>query len=271
MPQRQGVALLLGIVALCVGVSAVSASGFPGADRPTTESLDNGEVTEFNVEIPDIERQMHDRGRRGNTGADDRRNRGRGDRTDTDYRRDRSRGESPDCEDRRDLGRGESPRCGSDEQPEVNITVRADPVHENPIEYPVRGTVTGAREIQNVTVLVDGERRKSVSLTLPSTPQPSFSTVVSLDDSMNEIQVVAEANSQKYRDSLKLDGDGLPDVFEKEIGTDPLDADSDLPDTPEDEGENGILDGREDFDGDGLTATFEYTLGTDPTSEESVS
>ncbi|CCQ33063.1 conserved hypothethical protein containg van Willebrand factor type A domain (COG2304) [Halorhabdus tiamatea SARL4B] len=52
------------------------------------------------------------------------------------------------------------------------------------------------------------------------------------------------------------DGDGLPDGFEKfVIGTDPLDTDTD---------DDGIPDGEEDLDGDGLTNAEEYDAETSP-------
>ncbi|HHX63251.1 MAG TPA: hypothetical protein GX707_21465, partial [Epulopiscium sp.] len=78
------------------------------------------------------------------------------------------------------------------------------------------------------------------------------------------------------------DGDGLPDWFEKEIGTDPYSVDTDgdgLPDGYEycvlgtdplkkDTDDNGIEDGDEDFDEDGLTNIEEYELETDPHNED---
>lgn len=78
------------------------------------------------------------------------------------------------------------------------------------------------------------------------------------------------------------DGDGLPDFFEKILGTNinKTDTDSDgLPDGYEyfiletdplkpDTDDNGILDGDEDFDNDGLTNYEEYLLETDPYSED---
>mgnify|MGYP002624860346 CR=1 FL=1 len=78
------------------------------------------------------------------------------------------------------------------------------------------------------------------------------------------------------------DEDGLPNLIEKEIGTDQYDPDSDgdlLPDGYEvltlgtdplkpDTDDNGISDYDEDFDGDGLTNGQEYELGTNPYVED---
>ncbi len=78
------------------------------------------------------------------------------------------------------------------------------------------------------------------------------------------------------------DEDGLPDFFEKELGTVPNKADTDgdgLPDGDEyfylgtdplktDTDGNGILDGDEDLDEDKLTNLEEYLLGTDPYNED---
>ena len=74
------------------------------------------------------------------------------------------------------------------------------------------------------------------------------------------------------------DGDGLPDIYELFLGTDPFNPDTDgdgLPDGYEvftlgtdplkvDTDDNGISDADEDFDNDGLTNYEEYLYGTDP-------
>lgn len=78
------------------------------------------------------------------------------------------------------------------------------------------------------------------------------------------------------------DEDGLPNLIEKEIGTDQYDPDSDgdlLPDGYEvltlgtdplkpDTDDNGISDYDDDFDSDGLTNGQEYELGTEPYNED---
>ena len=78
------------------------------------------------------------------------------------------------------------------------------------------------------------------------------------------------------------DDDGLPNLIEKEIGSDPYNPDTDgdnLPDgyealtlgtdpTKPDTDENGVLDCDEDFDEDGLTNLQEYELGTEPYNDD---
>lgn len=81
---------------------------------------------------------------------------------------------------------------------------------------------------------------------------------------------------------IDTDGDGIDDETEIQIGTDPLNPDTDedgLPDGYEyyvlntspleiDTDENGITDGDEDFDNDGLTNYQEYLLTTNPNSSD---
>ena len=78
------------------------------------------------------------------------------------------------------------------------------------------------------------------------------------------------------------DDDGLPNLIEKEIGSDPYNPDTDgdnLPDgyealtlgtdpTKPDTDENGVSDYDEDFDNDGLSNGQEYELGTEPYNED---
>ena len=78
------------------------------------------------------------------------------------------------------------------------------------------------------------------------------------------------------------DEDGLPNLIEKEIGSDPYNPDTDgdnLPDgyealtlgtdpTKPDTDDNGVLDCDEDFDEDGLTNFQEYEQGTEPYNDD---
>jgi len=66
-------------------------------------------------------------------------------------------------------------------------------------------------------------------------------------------------------DTVLFDGDGLPDTFETEVlGTDPQDPDSDSSKVEADVGDNGVIDGLEDFDADDVTNYHEGRFGTDP-------
>ncbi len=66
-------------------------------------------------------------------------------------------------------------------------------------------------------------------------------------------------------DVVLFDGDGLPDTYETEVvGTDPQDPDSDSPNVDEDVGDNGVIDGLEDFDDDNVTNYHEGRFDTDP-------
>ncbi|MBR3448698.1 MAG: VWA domain-containing protein [Oscillospiraceae bacterium] len=87
-----------------------------------------------------------------------------------------------------------------------------------------------------------------------------------------------EVPFEEWKYLKDTDGDVLPDLIEKEIGTDPLNADTDgdlLPDGYEytslrtnplaaDSDDNGVSDFDEDFDNDSLTNGEEYAAGTDP-------
>ena len=84
-------------------------------------------------------------------------------------------------------------------------------------------------------------------------------------------------------DPTDTDGDGLSDVIEEYMGTDPYDTDTDgdgLDDYVEanilnydpkktDSDGNGILDGDEDCDNDGITNLSEISIGTNPSMEDS--
>jgi len=65
-------------------------------------------------------------------------------------------------------------------------------------------------------------------------------------------------------DMVLFDGDALTDVFERRVGMEPQDPDSDAPRTPANEANNGVIDGLEDFDGDGVSNYHESIFGGDP-------
>jgi len=102
--------------------------------------------------------------------------------------------------------------------------------------------------------------------------------------SVNEIlvsnEVVIRANEDGYYEFIYIDSDedGLPDIYEYIIGTDPQNPDTDgdgLPDGYEyftlgtdplkvDTDDNGISDADEDFDEDGLINLEEYLMDNNP-------
>lgn len=70
-------------------------------------------------------------------------------------------------------------------------------------------------------------------------------------------------------DTLKLDRDGLPDLYEENVlGSNPLDPDSDLSKTAQDEGSNNIIDTFEDPDDDGVSNLAEYYAETNPLEKD---
>ena len=94
---------------------------------------------------------------------------------------------------------------------------------------------------------------------------------------LSEVQI--ESLEINWEDSTDTDGDGLPDVYEKNAyNTDHKNPDSDgdnLPDGYEvitsrtnpalpDSDDNGVTDGSEDYDTDGLSNYEEFVLGTNP-------
>lgn len=102
------------------------------------------------------------------------------------------------------------------------------------------------------------------------TPEISNGTLTAVEIDSLEID---------WEDTTDTDGDGLPDVYEKNVyGTDINNPDTDgdkLPDGYEvitlhtnpaskDTDDNGTTDDEEDFDSDNLTNYEEYLLGTDP-------
>ena len=67
------------------------------------------------------------------------------------------------------------------------------------------------------------------------------------------------------RDTVLFDGDGLRDSYELTVTeTNPLYWDSNSTRAPFDQGQNGIIDGREDFDDDDIQTRLEQLRDTDP-------
>ncbi len=100
----------------------------------------------------------------------------------------------------------------------------------------------------------------------------SLENVDSDGDGITDIDELALGTDPRNADS---DGDGLTDGDEQARGTDPLNSDSDndgLPDVWEvcyNLDPLSAADAADDADGDGLTNTEEYLLGTDPSNPDS--
>jgi hypothetical protein len=87
-----------------------------------------------------------------------------------------------------------------------------------------------------------------------------FSAPVSLTGSDTIVISMVDANDTAYSMRLVLDGDRLNESVELAYGFDPLDSDSDCSLTPENEADNGIIDGYERLDGE-LSAFAKVRIG----------
>ncbi|MFD1586255.1 hypothetical protein ACFR9U_04630 [Halorientalis brevis] len=114
-----------------------------------------------------------------------------------------------------------------------------------------------------------GDRKKSAGKTKSNGPQqkgnPAREKQQSRERGSGANENSGSGGDVVGRDTLLLDGDYLPGEYERTVTkTDPLDPDSNSTATDNDESDNGIVDGYEDFDDDGLTTVREYTRKTDP-------
>lgn len=168
--------------------------------------------------------------------------------------------------------------------PAVTIRTRDDPVRNGSgsADRRIVGTVFDVRafELSAVEVTVGGDRTFSVPLNASTAPasNATFDFTATLDRRVTAVNVTAVDVStgsedggdgtdsrQVGTDVLVLDGDGLPDVYERRVTeTDPRDPDSDSGRTDANEADDGVVDGREDFDDDGLRTRIEGILGADP-------
>jgi len=185
--------------------------------------------------------------------------------------------------------------------PKVSLTRRTDPIRNGSqqAQYTLVGNVTNPTGLDavNVTATINDDR----TVDLPvrgGYANATFAGTINLTERVNTIEIAAvestdnqQSNNGKQKSKqkgkkkgkkkgnsgassgqnqastvvLRLDGDGLPDTYEKKVtGTDPLDPDSDAPSTDVNEADNGTIDGHEDFDGDRLSTIRERELGTDP-------
>src|SRR5574341_1496403 len=147
-----------------------------------------------------------------------------------------------------------------DETPVIRIiSPWDDTVSNEPIR--ISGTVTDL-EISNLTLNHNG------NISVIPVVNGNCSSIVNLTDinniTFNAIDSVGTLRSA----TLLLDGDVLPESYERLLGFDPQNPDSDASLTQENEAGNGITDGYEDFDNDGLAAYAEYKLGSDPFNKD---
>lgn len=163
--------------------------------------------------------------------------------------------------------------------PSIELRSRADPLRIGSANFTVHGSIFAVQpnQLKNLTVST-GNTSKEVQINRTDRPgtQVPFSTTVQLPSQNATIEIGAETqNDQRERttgtDSIiyRLDGDGLPDWIEATVThTDPLNPNSNSSFTSEDESQNRIVDGREDFDEDGLYTMVEANEGIDPFSED---
>ncbi|WP_312910862.1 hypothetical protein [Natronosalvus caseinilyticus] len=195
-------------------------------------------------------------------------------------------------------------RIDAEIPPEVTIATRGDPPRNGsePLEGEIRGTVFDVRPetLTNATVTIGDETRTVPIEANAGRMNATFATNVTLDDRITsvEVEVVDDVpnrgngsavrttkrgksdrkngknrngngappgSTQSDTDVVLFDGDGLPDTYEIEVvGTDPQDPDSDTPNVDRDVGDNGVIDGLEDFDDDDVSNYHEGRFDTDP-------
>lgn len=180
--------------------------------------------------------------------------------------------------------------------PSVSIKTRTDPAWNGSSfrTRTIRGNITAVRpnEIDPLEVRVGGTLVTTTAVEAPSAPARNGSFSVQLDLASPPVVVEVAVpkgprppagvrggidrspptnerrgrpSGERYRDVVRFDGDGLNDTYEVQVvGTDPMDPDSDAPVTTDNEADNGVPDGGEDFDGDRLITFAEEDVGTDP-------
>jgi hypothetical protein len=176
--------------------------------------------------------------------------------------------------------------------PNVTITSRLDTPHERNVSHRVAGTVFDVRPWELSATLGADNGSETVTLDAPTRPGTvaRFNTTTAVPAMPLDVNRTFEANvtahdpgddvadrsydaderydshgPQTAGDALRLDGDGLPDVYERTVtGTDPLDPDSNSTRTNASLSGNGRVDGGEDVDADGLSNYAEFLLGTEP-------
>ncbi|KCZ72848.1 hypothetical protein ANME2D_01283 [Candidatus Methanoperedens nitroreducens] len=146
-----------------------------------------------------------------------------------------------------------------DETPLITILSPSDDTASNqPIT--VSGTIAEAA-VTSITLTHNG-----AAFTVPVIDQ-NFSTIVDLVE-INNITISAVDSIGRTRSiTLLLDGDMLPEYYERLLGFDPQNPDSDSSLTQENEAGNGIKDGYEMLGGQ-LPVFVKYRIGADPFKED---
>jgi hypothetical protein len=170
----------------------------------------------------------------------------------------------------------------SSESSTPNVTIRtiADPPRNGTkVNRTIWGTVESIYPVTNVTVTLSGGVEATIPSNVTSAPasNATFAFHLVADRQILSVNVTATSPSSQIAkgqrltgtDTLALDGDGLSSTYETNVSlTDPLDFDSDSSLTEQNESNNGIPDGGEDFDDDGIETYFEIEYETDPFSDD---
>lgn len=166
-----------------------------------------------------------------------------------------------------------------------DITIDSRNVNLNGLVYAPYGTVEiKAQNLNLNSVVIIAQKIKFNCSSVNANYNSSFAEFVgTISEEHSEDYDPDDTSFDNWKNLKDTDGDGLPDIVENEIGTNPELTDTDgggLDDYYEllvtytdplnpDTDDNGIPDVDEDFDEDGLTNLQEYELGTDPWTYDS--
>ncbi|MCU4802448.1 hypothetical protein OB920_18965 [Halobacteria archaeon HArc-gm2] len=136
-------------------------------------------------------------------------------------------------------------------KPEVTIESSIDPVWQDgqPDTYYLTGNYTDVvvGEPEPVTVTIGNRSRTVEVVSASDSPMANQTFLVEVEraERVAEIEVRAPdgENDLNGTESLLLDGDGLPEHVEREVGSDPLDPDSDVGELDGDQSDDGVHDG----------------------------
>ena len=171
-------------------------------------------------------------------------------------------------------------RIDTETEPEVTITTRRDPIRNDSesVTGEIRADVFDVqpRELSSATVTIGDDRTTTAPINVVDRQSnASVQLNVTLEDRVTSVNVTVEDVNERSdtatqvgrfgSDTVRFDGDGLPDVYEtKTLGTDPQNPDSDSSKTAAGTADDGVIDGLEDFDSDTLSNYHEGLFGTDP-------